>query len=376
MRVLIIGPTGGGGSIPPYLNMLAAGLRQHGVSVDRLGTPGVPYDPATSAFWSAERIIEAAEQLLASVDLNAYDLLSIHYGNLEIEQLLATVWTQTKVTPAVYHVHSLDWTLFADQVPNTALRSAVEDAIDGMDGYVFFGEYGRTQLARRHNLSAPSVVAWLPTTIPSGTRARPGTALGSVLAAEHGPMASLYGYAAPWKDPAGLITACRRTNSSSHVIIAGPFWDNPNEAGADLTRETETGANHGGSHVNVIARYLRPQHRLALVEASRFAVFPYKAVPTFQGSGAIADYLAHGVPILATDVANMAELIGDAGHVVAANDYDAFALGIDRLASDRAYRNSLRRNAEHRARQFDGLHHAANCLRLYETVIARTTKTT
>ncbi|MGW0249290.1 glycosyltransferase [Nocardia goodfellowii] len=371
MRVLMIGPTGGGGSLPPYLNVLSAGLEQHGVRVDRLGTSGVPYDPAASAFWTADRIVDAAEQLLATVDLRTYDLLSIHYGNLEIEQLLPMLWQHSPRPPVVYHVHSLDWTLFADQVPNPVLRQAVEDAVDRMDGFVFFGEYGRTQLIRRHNLDVPSTVAWLPSTIPAGTLADPGP-LRTVLRPRLGPLASLYGYAAPWKDAGWLIRSCTRTTRSSRMILAGPFWDHPTETGIDLTREVRTGRQHGSVHIDVVADYLRPCHRKALVEATDFAVFPYRHTPTFQGSGAIADYLAHGVPVLVTEVANMSELVGDAGHVVAANDYDAFAAGIDRLAADREFRDTLQNNAARHAERFATSHHAANCLRLYEAVIAHT----
>ncbi|MFX0573084.1 glycosyltransferase family 4 protein [Nocardia nepalensis] len=371
----MIGPTGGAGSLPPYLDVLAEGLRRLGVRVDRLGAPSVPYDQTTSTFWPVDRIIEAAEELLSAVDLNAYDLLSVHYGNLEVEQVIAALWLGAHTPPTVYHVHSLDWTLFADHVPDPELRSAVESSIHRMDGLVFFGEYGRTQLARKHNVDVATTVAWLPSTIPARTLANPGP-LRSVLTVDHGPLASLYGYAAPWKHTAGLIAACQKTKNPSHVIIAGPFWDSPIEAGADLTQEAESGVKHGRAHLDVVAAYLYPQHRKALVQASDFAVFPYRSVPTFQGSGAIADYLAHGVPILATEVANMAELIGDAGQVVTANDPDAFALSIDQLVSDPQYRNTLRRNANRRATQFTGLQHAANCLRLYDTVIARTKRAT
>ena len=53
MRILILGPTGGG-SIPPYLDVLADALRNHGALVDRAGSPCIPYDQRSDAFWPAE----------------------------------------------------------------------------------------------------------------------------------------------------------------------------------------------------------------------------------------------------------------------------------------------------------------------------------
>ncbi|WP_280366639.1 glycosyltransferase [Nocardia wallacei] len=370
MRILVIGPTGSGGSIPPYLNVLTAGLRQHGAHVDRLGSPTLPYDSTTSTFWPADRIIAAAHQLLTDVDLSSYDVLSLHFGNLEIEQLLPTLWGQRNLPPVVYHVHSLDWTLFTHHVPNPELRAAVDTAIERMNGFLAFGEYGRRRITHQHNQTAPSTVSWLPTTIPTTTPPQPP-------APRPGPglLASLYGYAAPWKDAGTLLNACANVSTAFRMVLAGPFWDDQTQAGIDLTRECATGAQHGRGHVDVTARYLDPGARKALAECTDIATFPYRSHSSFQGSGAIADYLAHGVPILATDVANMTELIGDAGHIVEPDSAAAFADGLDRLLTDHHYRNTLRRNAERRRTQFSSSHHAATCLRLYETVTTRTATT-
>ncbi|WP_222595266.1 glycosyltransferase [Nocardia ninae] len=343
--------------------------------MDRLGSPGIPYAPAQSAFWPADRIIETAERLLATVDLNAYDVLSIHYGNLEIEQLLPCLWTRQNRPPAIYHVHCLDWTLFTTHVPNQTLRALVDNAIDTMDGFVFFGDYGRTQLARQYHFAVPSTVSWLPTTIPPHTRTTTRTAWWPAAApTEPRPVASFYGYAAPWKDLAGLIRACKRTRHPCTVLVAGPLWDDPHQAGTDLSREIHTGQSHGATEVVAVPTYLEPADRLALVQRTSFGVFPYREQPTFQGSGAIADYLAHGIPVLATDIANMAELIGDAGQIVHPGDDIALGHAIDRLSCDTKHRNKLSCNAHRRSNLFSASHHAAQCLQLYDKVIADRTR--
>jgi glycosyltransferase involved in cell wall biosynthesis len=366
VRILLIGPCADGGSIPPYLDVLADALRHQGVRVDRLGSDRLPIDPATGRFWSADRIVKAATTLLDGVDLMAYDVLSVHFGNLEIEQLIPALWARRRRPPAVYHVHSLDWTLFTTHVPEPSLRAAVDDGVARMDAFVYFGTYGRDQFIRRVNPDSPSTVAWLPTTIPAGTRPHRGPSrLAAALRPDSRPVGTLYGYAAPWKDAAGLLDACQRATNACRIVLAGPFWDDPAEAGTDLTREAASPVGHGQVEVNVVAQYLPAGDRRALVANSTFAVFPYRPHPTFQGSGAIADYLAHGIPVVGTDVANMRELIGPAGIVVPANDPDAFASALDRMTGDPRQRQELVRQAATRSDRFNAAHHAARCLELY-----------
>jgi glycosyltransferase involved in cell wall biosynthesis len=369
MRILLIGPSHTGGSIPPYLDILADGLRRHGARVDRLGSTGVPYDPVTRAFWPADRILEHAARLLDRTDLNAYDVISLHFGNLEIEQLLPVLWTGRPRAPVVCHVHTLQPTLFRAHVPDSALRDAVDETCTAMDGYIFFGTHSRAQLTACTGTAVPATVVWPPATIPAGTRPVSTPRLARALAtAARTPVGSLCGYAAPWKDPATLLIACQQISTPARIVLAGPFWDDPAQAGTDLVRESTTLVQHGRAQVAVVAEYLGHSARLTLVAASKFAVFPYRPHPAFQGSGAIADYLAHGIPVLATDIASMAELTGGAGLITPPGDADTFAHGLDRLAADQTLRAQLRKAARSRAHLFTASQHARACLRLYEQV--------
>src|ERR1035441_2699510 len=158
MRILLIGPCHPGGSIPPYLDVLAAALRRCGARVHRIGSAGVPYEPAARAFWPADRILEHASGLLRDTDIGAYDVISLHFGNLEIEQLLPVLWAGRRRAPVVCHVHSLEPALFRSHVPDAALRDAVDKATAAMDGYVFFGEHARRRLIGR--TGAGSVAGW------------------------------------------------------------------------------------------------------------------------------------------------------------------------------------------------------------------------
>ncbi len=376
MRIAVIGPRHQGGSLPPYLDVFAAALRRCGQQVHRIGSRGVPFDTGQRAFWPAERILDAAEGLLRRIDLGAYDILSVHFGNLEIEQLLPVLWETRRHPPAIYHVHSLDWTLFAEHRPAPGLRAAVMHGVASMDGFVCFGEYAERRFSAMVDTAAPRAIAWLPTTIPPTTRPSVSPGLATALSkADQRSLGSLYGYAAPWKDVRTLLVALRRLRLPLRVVLAGPFWDDPDQAGTDIERAADRLASRHGAALTVVPEYLDKGARRAMVDASQFGLFVYRPQSTFQGSGAIADYLAHAVPVIATDVANMAELIGDSGMIVRPADPVAVADALHRLTLDRQTRNRLQAAARRRAYRFTAVHHAAACLRFYENVVATTRNT-
>ena len=153
------------------------------------------------------------------------------------------------------------------------------------------------------------------------------------------------------------------------VVLAGPFWDDPTQAGCDLRPAIEQPRQRLGraAELAVVPDYLDAPHRAAVMAASTGGVFPYQPQPTFQGSGAIADYLAHGLPVIATDVANMAELAGPAGIIVPAGDTAALAAAIDRFATD-IQRQRLRIAARKQAPRFTPTAHATACLAFYQQV--------
>jgi len=360
MRILLIGPNHRGGSIPPYLDTLHAGLTAAGAYVKRLGSEGPPYDAERGKFRPAHEIIAAAQALLSQVRADAFDLISLHFGNLEVEQLLPVLWEGLRRPPVVYHVHSLAWTLFDQHCPAPRLRAAVARAVASMDGYVFFGTYAARVLPRAPH--APDAISFLPTTIPPGTlpRTQPN--------GDQPLQASLYGYPAPWKDIASLVDALARLRSPLRLHLAGPFWDDPKQVGMLLPAGV---SRFGAGEIKVTPTYLDAPARADLVAQTSVAVFPYRQVATFQGSGAIADYLAHGVPVIATNVANMAELVGDAGVIVPPGDPAALAAALDRFASDADHRRRLTDAAAARASLFGRDTHASACLTLYEQVLSR-----
>jgi glycosyltransferase involved in cell wall biosynthesis len=367
MRVLILGPDHAGGSLPPYLDVLADGLRQHGVGVDRHGSTQIPYDEAQQRFWPLERVLAEARALADQIDVDGYDLVALHSGNLEIDQLIPALWADRYRPPVVYHVHTLAPTLFRDHVPYPHWDHVVQQGIRVVDGYVYFGRYARDRFAGAVADDVPAGVAWLPTTIPQDTTPAARPALAAALDTRL-PVISLYGYAAPWKDAALLRAAFERMRVPARIVLAGDFWDDPDQAEVDLTGAVSPLRVGVGEFV-VVPGYLDPADRAALVRASVAGVFPYRPHPSFQGSGAIADYLAHAVPVVATDVANMAELAGGAGRILRIGDPEALAARLDSVAVDGAVAASLTGSATARAHLFTAEAHAARCLAVYQQVL-------
>ncbi|APU21293.1 glycosyltransferase [Actinoalloteichus sp. GBA129-24] len=374
MRVLVLGPDHSDGSLPPYLDVLTAGLRHHGVTVDRHGSSQIPYDQTRHRFWPLERMLTEARAHADQVDLDSYDLVSLHFGNLEIEQLVPAFWADRRVDrpdpPVVYHVHTLAPTLLHEHVPDRRWNSVVQEAIRTLDGYVFFGQYARHQLAGTVPDDVPGGVAWLPTTIPIGTSPNARPALAAALDTPPGiPVISLYGYAAPWKDASLLRSVLERMRVPARVVLAGDLWNQPEQAGVDLGAFVKGPIRVGTGELVVVPGYLGPADRSALVRASAAGVFPYRSHPSFQGSGAIADYLAHAVPVVATDVANLAELVGDAGRIVPTGDPELMATALDSIVGHGVVSVNVARCANARAEQFTGATHAARCLAIYQHVL-------
>ena len=374
MKVLLVGPDHPQGSIPPYLTVLADELRRHGVVVDRLGSSGVPYDEAGARFLTTAEIVAAVDGLADRADPLSCDVISLHFGNLEIEQLLAWRWRHRRngpLPPVVVHVHALIPTLFRIHRPDTRLRTAADDSITGADALLYFGQYARETLTARLPAAAaiPGRVAPLPTTIPTGTRPAAGSALAAALhdTRSDATVVSLCGYAAPWKSAADLLAALDLTRARLRVVLAGPFWDDAAQSGIDLRAAACRPLRLGrAAELVVVPEYLDAPGRAALVAGSSAGLFPYRPQQTFQGSGAIADYLAAGRPVIATDVANMRELVADAGVITPPGNPAELAAALDRYASDAAHRAALAAAAVSQTHRFTPAGHAAACLTFYE----------
>jgi glycosyltransferase involved in cell wall biosynthesis len=372
LRVLYCGPTAPTGSLGPYVTELATELRRLGHHLTTIGTNTTPFDVDQQQFWSPETVVAHVEALAGDADPDDHDLVVYHYGNLEMEQLLPYHW-HASTTPSVYHVHTLGPTLFQDHIGDPGLAARVTDGLAAHDGYVYFGSDAQRAFAH-HRPGALATVAYHPgTNPPPDGPARPsiGADLATALASDR-PRITQLGFASPWKNVKLLQAALRRVDIPVHAVLAGPFWDDPDQAGAELVPGDDPVTYHGHSALVVVARYLDRHERHHLIRSSAAGVFPYQDHPSHQGSGSVSEYLARARPVIATATSNMVDVVGQAGIIVPADDPDRFAAALDAITADR-----YRARAVERAELFSARRHARRCAQLYTRVAAhRSARTT
>jgi glycosyltransferase involved in cell wall biosynthesis len=108
--------------------------------------------------------------------------------------------------------------------------------------------------------------------------------------------------------------------------------------------------------------YVPDDARPALINGARSFVYP----SLYEGFGLpVLEAMACGVPVLASDVSSLPEVVGDAGVLVDPCDVDAIAGGMVRLWQDEALRHGLSRRGLERARGFSWEKTASQTLSAY-----------
>jgi glycosyltransferase involved in cell wall biosynthesis len=355
MRILIIGPKHKQGGLTPYINSLSQALRHLGCYVDWIGSDTLPYDKEEGSFWSVNRIEETTLKILQSCSLETYDLLSIHFGKLEIEQLVPVLWENLARPPAVYHVHSIDWDLFREFLGRPDLAQAVVKSVYKMEGFVFFGQFAFQRMYSTSVIAKPYCISFHPAVIPMEDQETSW----KLPWKEGVHFASMHGFFSPWKDIDSLLSAFLEVKYPLRFVLAGPLWNQ---------RLNFHYKKIGLVDMYVISKYIAGHQLLHLIKHTDFAIFPYCNHPCFQGSGALANYLFHGVPTIAFNVANLEEQIDDAGILVDSGNLQGLSEAINNLLSSPKILQEKRNLANQRSSLFDIKNHAKNCLKLYKSI--------
>jgi glycosyltransferase involved in cell wall biosynthesis len=147
------------------------------------------------------------------------------------------------------------------------------------------------------------------------------------------------GTAEPRKDFPGLVAAFDRLAAGHpglELRIAGPRgWGD-----ADLER-----AIAGAAHRDRIRRMGWVQDVRALLAGAAVFVYPSR----YEGFGLPPlEAMALGVPVVATSVGSLPEVLGDAALLVPAGDPDALAAAVARVLGDEALRGRLAVAGRHR----------------------------
>jgi glycosyltransferase involved in cell wall biosynthesis len=134
----------------------------------------------------------------------------------------------------------------------------------------------------------------------------------------------------PQKNPLGLLEAFRRADVPAHLLFAGDGSLRPQLAGANvLGVRTDLPELLSSCDIFALASHWEGQP-LSVIEA-----------------------MAAGLPVIATAVGGLPELVGDAGVLVPPGDTDAFAAALRALVTDTERRRRLGEAARERSRRFD-----------------------
>ena len=353
MKILILGPKKHGMSVG--IEVLHRALLEHPqVSKCR-------WEGSSDIFSSLAEIEAGCSRILASVNLSEFDVVNMHFGMLEAEQFIPILLRgKAGLPPFVYSVHSLQCDLF-DRIERKDLSQLVNQALGNFfEGYVFFGTYAKKVFAQRYGTDGE--VIFLP-----ARHLQVGLTLSRRLELESlfgvppdEPFVALGGYSSPWKDWETLLRAFTAVHSPMTFLFAGPSWDK---------HLGFTERQIGKVRVRAVSCHIERDKFRFLAERSLFGVFPYTEDPRFQGSGALPNYLAAGKPCIVTSVANLPEMVGDAGICVPAGDAEALAEVINTLLDDNKTRQDLEVKAKNRAYLFLPAEHANQLVHYLESLL-------
>lgn len=106
-----------------------------------------------------------------------------------------------------------------------------------------------------------------------------------------------------------------------------------------------------GVHEQVtVTGALAPRHATAMLGDATIGLAPYpRREPFYFCPLKVVDYLAAGLPVVATDQGDIADLVRDAGVTVDPGDVRSFVAAVAELLEDEATRSTMTRAGRHRA---------------------------
>ncbi len=146
----------------------------------------------------------------------------------------------------------------------------------------------------------------------------------------------------PWHGVARLIEALRRLPVGTRLLIVG---DGPERG----SLESDI-ASRGLTERVVMTGTLAHAEVAAHLAAMDIAIAPYRPQPHFYFSPLkVVEYMAAGVPVIASSQGDLPEIVGNAGLLVRADSSDALVTAIRRLIGDPVLRDRMSRAGRARA---------------------------
>src|SRR5438128_3587273 len=157
------------------------------------------------------------------------------------------------------------------------------------------------------------------------------------------PVVGFAGSLKPWHGVRTLVLAVAGLSETVHLLVVG---DGPQHDDVQALATTL------GIGARVRLTGAIPHERMPdYLAAMDVAVAPYEPQLGFYFSPMkVAEYLAAGLPVVASDQGDLPEIIGDAGILVPPGDEPALRAALPRLLHDNTLRRQLGSRARHRAR--------------------------
>ena len=208
---------------------------------------------------------------------------------------------------------------------------------------------GRPQLAHEHNVEVDETArhraarrmsaAWPRQTLAVSEAAARYSLGRDVVVVDNG--VDLDRFAAPWRGGGGILAVGRRVRQKGFDVLVSAL---PETASARVVGDGPISP----AHPRVTWLGLRDDVPALLSEADVLVV-PSR----WEGFGLVAlEGMAAGVPVIASDVGGLGQLVGDAGVLVPPGDEQALRAAMERVLGDRALREDLSRRGRQRAAGF------------------------
>ncbi len=338
MRLLILGPGHPfRGGIARTTTDLVLALRERGHRVEFFTPyrqyPGWLYPGVGDRDPDACARVEGARSILAPLSPLAWAGLRRQARDVGAEVWILPYWTWAWAPwwrflltglppdrpPAVAIAHNL-----ADHDAGVLHRLAARLVLGRVEGLFTHAE----SLARRLGELYPGThVGAFPLPVPRVERGDRAAARAALGVEGHERLAVFVGLVRPYKGVEDLLAAWARLPGESpwRLLVAGEPWGELGEELRSLHRELEL-----GDRVRLDLRWV-PENELGpLMDAADLVVAPYRHG---SQSAVVPLAFAHGVPVLATSVGGLAEVVRDGinGRIVPPGDPPAIAQAVEAL---------------------------------------------